>query len=448
MPSSALHRFIALLVSHNELDRISVEADPVLEIADIVNRICKLPEGGKALLFEHPKFSDFAVATNLYGSENRVCLALGINKLEELREKISSLLTAIVNPVFDQLESQIASLPEFISFAPVPALTRQSKLIVMTPPDLTRFPFLQSWPKDGSANGYPRYITLPLVFTASPHGGSRNCGMYRCQLRGIAELAVQCKSGSGAAQHLEEFRSRGEKMPLAIVLGGDPALTFSAMFPLPGNLDEMTFAGFLRRKPVEMTACRTIPLNVPADAEVVIEGYIDPDESVLEGPFGNHTGSYSPAATAPLMRVTCIRHRENAVIPVTVVGPPPMEDCWMAKAWERILAAFLKKLIPAVVDLHFPLEWIFHQSGVISLENPHPGMVRETAERLWSTPWFKSARTLIFVDAASCRVNDIPKVAWHSINLIDFAQDLYFDTDKKRIAIDATGSGQKLQRIV
>lgn len=447
MPSSALHRFIALLESHNELDRITSEADPVLEIAGIINRECKLTDGGKALFFEHPKCPDFAVTANLYGSANRVCLALGVNNLEELRENISGLLSKVKTPDSSQLDRQIALLPEFSSFAPVLVSPEQSKLIEMTPPDLTRFPFLQSWPKDGSATGYPRYITLPLVFTASPDDGSRNCGMYRCQLRGTTELAVQCKSGSGAALHLEEFRSRGEKMPLAIVLGGDPSLTFSAMFPLPGKLDEMTFAGFLRQNPVRMTACRTIPLNVPADAEIVIEGHVDPDESVLEGPFGNHTGAYSPAATAPLMRVTCIRYRENAVVPVTVVGPPPMEDCWMAKAWEQVLSAFLKKLFPSVADIHFPLEWIFHQSGVISLENPHPGMVRETAELLWSTPWFKSARMLIFVDAAGCKASDISKVAWHGINLVDFAQDLFFDVEKKRTAIDATGCKQKLQRI-
>lgn len=447
MPPWDLNHFIKLLESLNELDRVTAKADPAMEIAGIVDQMCKSPDGGKALYFADPENSVFAVAANLYGSVSRVCLALGVTHIDEIRKKIANLLSGISNPDINQLDSQIASLPEFSTFAPVPDVTGQSKLTEMCPPDLTRFPFLHCWPKDGSASGHSRYITLPLVFTKSPDGGNRNCGMYRCQVRGAAELAIQCKDSSGAAQHLEEFRSRREIMPLAIVLGGDPALTFSAMFALPGKLDEVIFAGFLRGEPVEMSRCRTIPMDVPANAEIVIEGYIHPDESVLEGPFGNHTGSYSPATPAPLMKVTCIRHRKNAVIPATVVGPPPMEDCWMAKAWEQVLSAFLEKLFPAIKDIYFPMEWIFHQSGVISLENPHPGMVMETVEQLWSTPWFRHSKTLIFVDAADCRASDISKVAWHSINLVDFARNLYFDADRKRTAIDATGSGRDLQRI-
>ena len=286
--------------------------------------------------------------------------------------------------------------------------------------------------------GHPRYITLPQVFTVDPAGGSPNCGIYRTQVRGPLELAIQWKTGSGAARHAEEFRRRGEAMPVAIALGGDPAVTFSAMFPLPGTLDEMTFAGFLRGRSIEMAACRTVPLSVPATAELVIEGYINPTERVMEGPFGNHTGFYSPAGSAPLLRVTAIHHRERAVIPATLVGPPPMEDCWMAKAWERLLLAFLQRLAPTVVEIHFPLEWIFHQSAIISLDNPTPGMVRETADVLWSTPWFGAARLLVFIDAETDGA-DLSGVAWQSINLSEFKHDIFFDTSGKRLALDATG---------
>jgi 4-hydroxy-3-polyprenylbenzoate decarboxylase len=227
-------------------------------------------------------------------------------------------------------------------------------------------------------------------------------------------------------------------MPVAIALGGPPAALFSAMLPLPGDLDEMTCAGFLRGAPIGMAPCRTVPLQVPATAEIVIEGLVDPAETVLEGPFGNHTGSYSPAGDAALLRVTCISHRAKAIIPATVVGPPPMEDCWMAKAWERLLLAFLKKIAPAVTEIHFPPEWIFHQSAMISLEKPNPAMVREIAAALWDTPWFSDARLVVFVAADVPPANE-REIAWRCINLTDYAHDLFYDSSGRRMALDATG---------
>jgi 4-hydroxy-3-polyprenylbenzoate decarboxylase len=309
----------------------------------------------------------------------------------------------------------------------------------MEQPDLTAFPFLQSWPDDGAADGHSRYITLPQVVTADPDVTNPNCGLYRTQVRGKRELALRWKAGSGAARHLGKFRRLGQPMPVAIALGGPPAALFSAMLPLPGDLDEMTFAGFLRGAAIGMSACRSLPLRVPATAEVVIEGLVDPSETVMEGPFGNHTGSYSPAGPASLLRVTAISHRPGAIIPATVVGPPPMEDCWMAKAWERLLLAFLKKLVPAVADIHFPLEWVFHQSAMISLEKPNPAMVREIAAALWDTPWFSAARLIIFVaaDAAPANGHDI---AWRCINLTDYPDDIFHDNTGRRLALDATGS--------
>jgi len=307
----------------------------------------------------------------------------------------------------------------------------------MTRPDLTAFPFLQSWPGDGSAGGHPRYITLPQVFTAGPDGHAPNCGMYRAQLLGPGELAIRWRAGSGAAGHLSEFQQLGKPMPVAIALGGDPACLFSAMLPLPGELNEMTFAGFLRGAPVGMAACRTQPLLVPSRADVVIEGIVDPSETVMEGPFGNHTGYYSPAGPSALLRVTSISLRPDAIIPATIVGPPPMEDCWMATAWERLLLAFLHRLVPSINNIHFPLEWIFHQSAIISLENPKPGMVREIAALLWDTPWFNDARLLIFVDAGA-DPSDPAEVAWRAINSPGFARAIFHDSAQQRTALDAT----------
>jgi len=446
MHCTDLRQFITLLESHNELARVTVTTDPVLEIAAITDRVCKYPSGGKALLFEHPTGSCFPVATNLFGSLQRVCLALGIDHLNALTDKMSALLNRIPTPDMACLDRQITALPDFSRFAPRASTGNVPNLTAMETPDLIAFPFLHSWPGDGSASGHPRYISLPLVFTDAPDGGAPNCGMYRAQVLGPAELAIRWKEGSGAARHLEAFRRRGERMPVAIALGGPPALTFSAMFPLPGELDEVAFAGFLRGQPLDLVSCRSVSLSVPASSEVVIEGYVDPSETAMEGPFGNHTGFYSPAGPAVSMRVTSISHREEAVIPATVVGPPPMEDCWMAKAWERVLLAFLRKLVPPVAELHFPLEWIFHQSAIISLDNPTTGMVRETADVLWSTPWFSAARLLIFVDAQADGV-DLSGVAWRTINLTESSHDMFYDTSGKRLALDATGCRFMRQRL-
>ena len=445
MSLNDLHQFIATLATNHELSRIAVEVDPLLEIAAITDRVCKQPNGGTALLFEQPTGSDFPVATNLFGSRQRVCHALGVSNLNELTVRLSALLDRIAELDRSSLDHQITALPEFSRFAPHATAEPDPALITMNPPDLARFPFLLSWPEDGAADGHSRYITLPQVVTAAPDGGTYNCGVYRVQLRGRREVAIQWKAGSGAARHAEQYRRAGIKMPVAIVLGGDPATLFSAMFPLPGDLDELTFAGFLRHAPLATAPCRSIPLQVPLGAEVVIEGYVEPGETVTEGPFGNHTGFYAPAAPAALMRVTAISHRPDAVIPATIVGPPPMEDCWMAQAWERLLLAFLRKLVPSIADIHFPVEWVFHQSAIISLENPRPGMVRNMADQLWALPWFAAARILVFVTADE-EPETLSHAAWRTINVTDFSDDMYHDRATGRVALDATGYRRPLSK--
>lgn len=439
MSPTDLQQFLAILESNGELARISVETDPRLEIAAITDRVCKRPDGGQALLFERPASSRFPVATNLFGSPRRNALALGIDSLGELTDRMTALLDRI--PVLEpaRIDRQITALPGFAGCAPR-TIDSPAWNVPMVPPDLSQLPLLQSWPGDGAAEGHPRYITLPQVFTSLPDGSAPNCGLYRAQLRGPRELAVRWKAGSGAARHLEAFHRLGKPMPVAIALGGPPAALLSAMLPLPGDLDEMTFAGFLCGTAVDLAPCRTVPLRVPASSEVVIEGYVDSSETVVEGPFGNHTGFYSPAGPAALMRVTAISQRAGAIIPATVVGPPPMEDCWMAQVWERLLLAILKKLIPAIVELHFPLEWVFHQSAIISLENPNPDMVRDVAAALWGTPWFKDARLIMFINADTDPA-DHGRVAWRGINLADCASDLFHDDTRQRTALDATGSG-------
>ncbi len=441
MPIHNLREFITLLESDGDLARISVPVDPILEIAAITNAVCKQPNGGTALLFEQPDGGDFPVVTNLFGSTQRVCRALGIPDLNELTLRLSTLLEQIPELDVTSLDRQITALPAFSRFCPLAAPEPDQTLIQMNPPDLSRFPFLQNWPGDGEASGNGRYITLPQVFTADPAGHTPNCGMYRVQLRSKKEVAIQWKTGSGAARHAELHRLAGKPMPVAIVLGGDPATLFSALIPLPGDLDELTFAGFLRCAPLTTVPCRSVPLRVPTGAEMIIEGYVESGDIAMEGPFGNHTGFYAPAAPAALMRVTAISHRPDAIIPATLVGPPPMEDCWIAQAWERLLLAFLKKLVPVVTDIRFPFEWIFHQSAIISLDNPQPDMVRNISARLWELPWFASARILLFV-AAGEEKSSLSHAAWRAINTTDSPDDIIRDGATGRIAIDATGCRQ------
>lgn len=438
MSANDLHHFIDTLEADHELSRITAEVDPLLEIAAITDRVCKQQGGGRALLFEQPAGSNFPVATNLFGSRQRVQRALGVSDLSELTVRLSALLDRIAEFDIKALDRQIAALPEFSRFAPHADTEPDPALVAMNPPNLAHFPFLQNWPGDGEASGHQRYITLPQVFTCDPDGTTQNCGMYRVQLRSEQEVAIQWKAGSGGARHAEQYRLAGKAMPVAIVLGGDPAILFSAMFPLPGDLDEMTFAGFLRGAPHSTSPCRSIPLHVPTGAEVVIEGFVEPGETVMEGPFGNHTGFYSPAAPAALMRITAISHRPDAVIPATLVGPPPMEDCWMARAWERLVLAFLRRLVPDIKEIHFPAEWIFHQSAIISLDNPQPGVVRNISGQLWALPWFRSARLLLFVTADTEPLS-LSRSAWRGINVTD-NNDIIHDQSTARIAIDATGS--------
>jgi 4-hydroxy-3-polyprenylbenzoate decarboxylase len=444
MAPADLHTYISLLEQQNQLTRIHVPVAPRLEIAAVTDRVCKQPDGGRALLFETPKGSNFPVATNLFGSLRRTCLALGVEDLRQLTDRLAALLEQIPECDLTRLDRQIAGLQDFSRFSQVPEPANWT--ITMQNPDLGAFPFLQSWPGDGASEGHPDYITLPQVFTAGPDGSAPNCGLYRAQVRGGQELALRWKNGSGATRHLEMFRLLDRKMPVAIALGGAPAALFSAMLPLPGELDEMTFAGFLLSAPIGMAPCRTVPLQVPALAEVIIEGYVDPAETVLEGPFGNHTGEYSPSGPANLLRVTAISYRPGAVIPATVVGAPPMEDCWMAKAWEHLLLAFIRRLLPAVTGIHFPLEWVFHQSAVISLEKPDHAMVREIAARLWDTPWFRDARLVIFV-ASDTHPAAEREVAWRCINRVDLAADIFNDNSGRRTALDATGCGRHRQPV-
>jgi 4-hydroxy-3-polyprenylbenzoate decarboxylase len=422
-----LRGLLALVEEARDLCRVTVEVDPLLEIAAITDRVSKGAGGGRALLFEKVKGSPFAVLTNLFGSPRRTAWALWTDDIEALSQRIAREIADESGSGAARLQSLVedpAYLPRLVPNAPCQEVIRRDG------PFLGVIPALQAWPGDGG-----RFITLPLVFTRDPGTGRTNCGMYRVQIFDDRCAAIDWRRGSDGYRHHAAWSARGKRMPVAIALGGDPALIYAAAAPVPAGVDEVAYAGYLRQTPVAMAQCLTCDLEVPAAAEFVIEGYIAPGEFRQSGPFGNHSGRYVPAALAPLFHVTAVTHRRDALYPCTVVGPPPMEDCYLAQATERLFLPLLRVDHPQIVDVHSPLEGIFHGCTLISMTKNEAGEGRALAEDLWRRGRLKNARLLVIVDA-DVDVQNPSRVFWHTINAVDPQRDLRIDG--LRIAIDAT----------
>ncbi|MDA8428900.1 MAG: UbiD family decarboxylase [Geobacteraceae bacterium] len=428
MAYRCLQEFLARLEEMGELCRVKVEVDPLLEISEITDRVCKSPHGGKALLFERVRGSAFPVATNLFGSYRRVCAALEISELGLLSRTMEELLPqqpASHGEMEDLLDTA------FSGFFPLLTETGDCQEVADHDPDLGQYPFLKSWPGDAG-----RFITLPLVFTRDPETGAQNCGMYRIRIFDAKSAGVHWSAGSGGAVHYGKYRSLGkERMPIAIALGGDPALTWSASLPLPGTVDEMAFAGYMRKEPVAMVRTLTAGIMVPAGAEMVIEGYLEPGEMREEGAFGNHTGHYTTAGEVPVVHVTCITRRSGMIYPATVVGRPPMEDCYMAKAAERLFLPLSRRQAPAVVDINLPMEGIFHGCAVVSIRKERAGQGMEVMRELWRTGWLRKAKMLVVVDA-DVPVDDLSLVGWKVVNNAEWPRNLLVADG--RMGVDAT----------
>ncbi|QWV93027.1 UbiD family decarboxylase [Geomonas oryzisoli] len=409
-----LRDFLAVLDAAGELHRVDAEVDAELEIACITDRQSKLPGGGKALLFHNVKGSPYPVATNLFGSPSRMALALQVEHLSLLTGKMEQLLAA----------------PES---APASTLVRRAPCqeVVERRPDLGRYPFLKSWPGDGG-----RFITLPLVFTRDPENGVGNCGMYRVRIFEDGCVGIRWKRGSGGFEHHRKYQAAGLPMPVAIAVGAAPALTLAAMLPLPEPLDEVSFAGHLHGTPLAMVPCLESELQVPADAELVVEGVIEPGITRREGAFGNHTGSYDPGEEVPLVRVTGVTRRHDPICPATVVGPPPMEDCYLAKAAERLLLPLLRRQCPEIADLVMPVEGIFHGCAVISIEKTAPGQGRRVLEQLRSEGWLKRGKLLVVVDRSEGDLT-LAQGFWQALNAVRFPADLVATQDGC-LGVDAT----------
>ena len=416
-----LREFIADLESKGLLKRISQEVDAYLEITEITDRVSKM-EGAQnvALLFEHVKGYDMPVLMNAFGSYERMAMALGVEKLDDIADEIREILKlpylSLQNKMnlvsLIPLAKKAINFPKYVKNAPC-------QEVVMEEPDLDKIPILTCWPQDGGP-----FVTLPLVFTKNPKTGKRNVGMYRLQKYDSRTTGMHWHIHKNGAENFRDTKAAGgERIEAAVAIGTDPVLTYAATAPLPRDIDEMVFAGFLRHKSVEMVKCKTVDLEVPAHAEIILEGYVRTDEVRREGPFGDHTGYYSLADDYPVFHITCITHRKNPVYFATVVGRPPMEDCYLAKATERIFLPLLQQMLPEIVDINMPLEGVFHDCVIVSIKKAFPMHARKVMHAFWGMGQMMNVKMIIVVDA-HVDVQDLKEVWWRVYNNIDAKHDL------------------------
>ncbi len=424
-----LRAFLGAIDTAGALVRVDHPVSVNREMTEIADRCMKSPGGGPALLFEHPTLvgggrSRQPVAVNLFGSERRMALALGVDCLDEIGERIAALLNLKVP---DTLLGKLAMLPQLAEVAKFPPKAiggrapSQKTVLQGAEVNLAELPIPICWPEDGGP-----YITLAGVITRDPKSGVRNVGMYRVQVIGKNEVAMHWQRHKVGAAHWRELAARGETMPVAIALGGDPASIYAASAPLPPSIDEFLFAGFLRREPVRLAKAVTCDLEVPAEAELVLEGYIDPREPlVLEGPFGDHTGFYSLADHYPKVHITAVTLRDDPIYPHTIVGRPPMEDYYLGHATERIFRPLLKLTLPEIVDIHMPAEGIFHNLVFVSIDKQYPGQAYKVMNGLWGQGLMSLAKVIIVVDK-DVNVRDPKEAWWVALNHIDPERDVRF----------------------
>ncbi len=484
MAYNDLREWIAALERAGELKRIKTEVDPVLEIAEITDRVSKgtfagegaratLMRGGPALLFENPKGSDIPVLINQFGSERRMRMALEVDSLDEVADRIRQFMDVKSPQGFLDKVKMLPMLAEMGKFFPKTISTGPCKEVIRTNNfDLNTLPILKCWPQDAG-----RFITLPCVVTRDPKTGKRNVGMYRMQVYDGQSAGMHWQRQKIGAEHYREMLRRGAahqnqnphpvansatrvghprgsynpenrssvdimaetsggsllperklpagKMDVAVAIGTDPALTFSAIVPAPPDVEEYLIAGFLRQSPVELVKCETVDLEVPAASEIVLEGYVNLDELRMEGPFGDHTGFYSLPDLYPVFHLTCVTHRKNPIYATTIVGKPPQEDAYMGKAVERIFLPLMKLTIPELVDVNLPIEGVFHNLMIVSIRKSYPGQARKVMNAIWSLGQAMFTKCVIVVDE-DVDVQDLGEVTLKVLNHIDPERDIQF----------------------
>jgi len=430
--------FIQRLEKEGELIRIKTFVDPKLEMAEITDRMSKQPGGGKALLFENTGY-DFPVLMNAYGSEKRMCMALGVDHLDDVAKEIETLFRLLSSPkenIIDKLKL-LPQLSKFASWMPKVKKGRgECQQVVMSDPDITKLPVITCWPKDGGP-----FVTLPVIHTKDPNTNTRNVGMYRMQIFGPTLTGMHWHKHKVSAKHFSEYKKLNKRMPVAVALGGDPVYAYSATAPLPENVDEYMLAGFLRKKKVELVKCITQPeIEVPADADFIIEGYVDPnDELIWEGPFGDHTGYYSLPDWYPRFHITAITHKKDPVYPATIVGIPPQEDAWLGKATERIFLAPIKMtLVPEIIDMDMPVEGVFHNLVIAKIKKEYAGQGQKVMNAMWGAGQMMFNKILVLTSPPtpspkgegafeeSFEINDYLRLAQDVFKNLNPSTDIYF----------------------
>jgi 4-hydroxy-3-polyprenylbenzoate decarboxylase len=409
----SLRDWIARLEKAGELVRVSAQVDPHLEITEITDRITKA--GGPALLFADVAGSSMPVLINQFGSARRMNMALDTDSLEAVGARIETLLDLQPPQGVVAKVKALGKLKELASFRTKEVRDAPCQEVWLDEPDLDRLPILTCWPDDGGP-----FITLPLVFSRDPVTGARNCGMYRIQKVDRRTAMMHWQIHKDGAAHLRDSRGR---VPVAVAIGTHPATTYSATAPLPPGLDEMMLAGFLRGKPVEMARCRTVDLEVPAESEIVLEGYVDANDLRPEGPFGDHTGFYTPVDDYPAFHITGMSMRRDPVYSTTVVGPPPMEDLYLGKATERIFLPIIKTMLPDMVDYNLPTEGVFHNCALVSVRKRYPGHAKKLMSAIWGLGMLSLTRCIVVVDH-DVDVQDVSQVAFRAFSNVDPGRDV------------------------
>ena len=417
-----LREFINALESRGMLKRIKTPVDCNLEITEITDRVSKM-EGKKnvALLFENVKGYDMPVLMNAFGSMERLALAFGVNDIEEIPNELREILRLPYISLQNKMDlihiiptaKRAINFPKYVKKAPC------QEVVITDNPTLDKFPILKCWPQDGGP-----FITLPLVFTRNPKTGKRNVGMYRLQKYNGQTTGMHWHLHKDGASNYRAYQEMGkDKIEVAVAIGTDPVITYAATAPLPRDIDEMVFAGFLRKKSVEMVKCKTVDVEVPACSEIVLEGYVNIGETRREGPFGDHTGYYSLADDYPVFHITCITHRKNPIYSATIVGKPPMEDCFLAKATERIFLPLLQQTLPEIRDINFPLEGVFHDCVMVSIKKTYPQQAKKVMHAIWGMGQMMFTKMIIVVDE-HVDVQKEKEVWWRVFNNIDAKHDI------------------------
>jgi 4-hydroxy-3-polyprenylbenzoate decarboxylase len=436
-----LNAFLTALDERRELSRVAEPVSPDLEICAVTDRVSKSPGGGPALLFERPTGFDIPVASNVFGSMSRMCLALGVESLDDVAKEIDELMTPKMPAGLFGAMKMLPMLGRLTDLMPRTVKDAACHEVVSRTATLDELPILRCWPEDGG-----RYITFPLVITKDPETGTRNIGTYRMQVFDGRTTGMHWQRHKGGAHHHRVAERLGRRLDVAVALSPDPALAYAATAPMPEGLDELLLAGFLRHARVDLVKCVTVDLEVPASAQIVLEGYVEPGERRVEGPFGDHTGFYSLADDYPVFHLTCLTRRRRPTYLTTVVGVPPMEDYYLGRASERIFLPLIRKTVPEIVDMHFPAAGIFHNLVIISIDKRYPGHARKIMNACWGLGQLMFSKVVIVVDK-DVDVQNEAEVAWIVGTHMDPERDIQFTRgpmDDLENASDLPAYGSKM----